>query len=455
MKTKLKQIINITLAFVLALLPALSQAKRTHEYPVYRLSLEQCINLALKNNEEIKAAHHDIAIIAAKKIEATKRYLPVFKYKYRIGPVPKDLDNPTQSFFDGKVSLFNSFKLEVGAPISTFGRIKIAQYLADLGVDLKKLEAKKKSDEIILTVYKLYNGILLARELRSLVMQGLDAVEKKIKELEKDENTDQIQILKLKVILYEAERKLNEAITKEALALATLKVQMGLEQEVDFDIKDKSLKLAKFKMRSFEDILKDAKNYRPEYKLLKKGVQARLLKYDLEKREYLPTLGIGGYGEYAVTPGIYGDEDSNDFTNPFNFKRAAIGFELSGTLDFRKTKSKIKQAKAEYLKMIAQKRAAFKGLEIDLKKAYTDLKSNRYLLTRAEKDKKAARQIVFLTKSNLDIGLGDKKDYLDALQSYLLFQGRAFESIFNYNNAVATLRLKMGQLYYQQKNKTK
>jgi hypothetical protein len=90
-------------------------------------------------------------------------------------------------------------------------------------------------------------------------------------------------------------------------------------------------------------------------------------------------------------------------------------------------------------------------LELDLKKSYLELKQHQFLLSRAESDKRAARQIVFLTKSNLDLGLGEKKDYLDALQSFLVFQGRAFEAIFNYNSAVASLKVKLGTLAAGQK----
>jgi hypothetical protein len=57
---------------------------------------------------------------------------------------------------------------------------------------------------------------------------------------------------------------------------------------------------------------------------------------------------------------------------------------------------------------------------------------------------KLARQFVFLTKTNLDIGVGDKKEYSDSLQAYLVARGRYLESIFNYNLAVATLKQKVG-----------
>lgn len=418
--------------------------------PRYRLGVQECIRLALLQNQEIKAAGHDIDVILAKKIEATKRYIPVVKYQYRTGPVPRDLDNPTQSFFGGDISILNAFKVELGVPLYTFGRIATAKTLADLGVDLKTLQKKQKQDEVALNIYKLYQGILLARELKVLIHEGLGAINNKIGELEKEETTDQLQILKMKVILYEAERKLQEALSKEVIALATLKVLMGLEDDVDFDLRDRALTQDPVAVGDFERILIQSKQYRPEYQLLIKGLQAQENKIKLEKKEYLPNIGVGAFGELGLTPGIIGDEDDNSFNNPFNYKRAGIGFEVSGTLDVRKTKARVSEAQAEYMKILAQKRAANRGLELDLKKAFLDFKQYQFLLSRSESDKRAVRQIVFLTKSNLDLGLGEKKDYLDALQTYLLFQGRAYEAIFNYNSAVATLKQKMGILYPQQ-----
>ena len=442
--------IAVIMAALLLGLVSLAEARLV---AYYRLDFRECVKLALLQNQEIKAAGHDIDTVLAKKIEATKRYIPVVKYQYRTGPVPRDLDNPIQSFFVKRdISVLSAVKIEAAAPLYTFGRLGLAKELADLGVNLKTLQKKQKENEIALNIYKLYNGILLARELKSLIHEGLDAIDKKIHELELEETTDQLQILKMKVILYEAERKLQEAEIKELIALATLKVLTGLEDDVDFDIKSKSLGQELFSYDNFTDVLERAKGYRPEYQLLAKGIQAQGKKVALEKREYFPNIGVGTFGEMGVTPGIIGDEDDNTFVNPFNYKRAGVGVEMSGTLDVRKTKARVSEARAEYMKLLAQKQIAGRGLELDLKKSFLELKQHQFLLSRAEKDKRAARQIVFLTKSNLDVGLGEKKDYLDALQTYLLFQGRAYEAIFNYNSAVATLKVKMGLLYPEQKS---
>lgn len=448
----MKRVFTIGWVFLLLGLTMGSVLAATAPLARYRLNLTECVSVALRNNEEIKAATYDIEASVAKKIEATKRYVPVVKYQYRVAPVPQDIDNAVESLFIGDVSVFNSIKIEAGIPLSTFGRLPLAKSLADLGIDASKLKKRQKSDEVVLNVYKLYQGILLARDLKGLANQALDAINKKIIELEKEENTDQLEILKLKVVLYEIERRVDEADSKELIALSTLKVLMGMEDDVDFDIKDANLHMEGFQIQPFETFMSESRNHRPEFKLLELGVAAREKQIQLEKKEYLPKLLMGGLVEVGYAPNIIGDEDEDSFSNPFNYKRAGIGFEVSNELDFRKIKAKVKGAEASYLQTIAQKRAAFQGLRVDLKKAYLELIQQQKLVNRANKEMKAARQIVFLTKSNLDIGLGEKKDYLDALQSYLVFQGRKLEAIFNYNTAVATLKQKMGTLYSGQKN---
>ncbi len=434
----------LTIWFAALVLPGLAWANPGH---VVRYNIEECITQVLRNNEELKSLRYDVYGSIARKIEATKRYVPVVKYKYRVAPVPQDLNNPTESFFSGDISIFNSIKIEAGVPISMFGRLEISKELADIGIDASKLMQQRKADEIVLDVYKLYYGIVLAREGKALAQKGLDAIGEKIEELEKEETVDQIEILKLKAILYQVDKKLDEANKKETVALAMLKYHTGLEDDVDFDIKDRALTRVNFSYGTFEEMIQQSKDTRPEFKLLTHQVNAKNKQVKLEQREYYPELVAGTFVEYGTSPGIIGDETETSFTNPFNYMKAGVGVELSSELDFRKIKSKVNVAKAEHLKAIADKRSKYRLLEIDLKNAYLDLKQKELLVWRSEKEKKSARQIVFLTKSNLDIGLGEKKDYLEALQSYLLIQAAVYENVYNYNIAVATVKQKIGKLY--------
>lgn len=412
---------------------------------------DQCVQNALRNNDQIRAARKDIEISEGQLYESHPKGIPVIKYEHRLAPVPKDLDNARESFFGGEISVFNSFRVEMGSAITTFGKIRTAQELATVGVDASILKTVRQEDEIALKIYQTYQGILLARELLALAAQAEKALREKIGELENDRIKDQLQILKLKVAMYEVQRRVEEAHRKEILAISTLRLLTGLERDIPFDIASKALKPTQFKLKSKEYYISEAQTYLPEYKLLKAGVIAKEKQLKLEKLKPVPNLGVGGFFDIGRAPDVRGDEDESAYTNPFNFIKAGIGLQLKGEFDYVKNKAKIKQAKSDLLKTIYQKRAAERGLELKLENVYLEVEEARNLMLKADDEKKVARQMVFLTKSNLDIGLGEKKDYLDALQSYLVFQGRQYEAIFNYNLAVASLKVHIGELYSHQR----
>lgn len=411
------------------------------------LNFSECADYALKNNAQIHASTYDINLAKGKYQEANPKGIPVIKYEHRIAPVPQDVDNAAGSFFDGDISVFNSFKIELGAPLYTFGKLVTAKDLAQLGIDASWFTLQKTKDDVVLKIYQVYQGILLAGELKDLARQAEDSIQKKLEQIKQSKVVDQLSLLKLKVTQYEIQRKVEEANKKEALAWAALKVQMGLEDDQKLRLKDQALTPVNFKLEPLEIYLAKSRDYLPQYKLLEAGVIAKNKKLRLDKKEYLPNLGYGGFFDIGRAPNITGDEDDSAFTNPFNYTKAGGGLQLKGELDFNKTSAKVKQSQADFLKASYQKSAAIRGLELDIKKSYLEVIEAKNLTDRARDEKKAARQMVFLTKSNLDIGLGEKKDYLDALQSYLVFQGREFEAIYNYNVAVSELKTRIGEFH--------
>lgn len=437
----------LPLSLVLLVGPALAEPLGT----ALRLSFDDCVAMALRSNDQIRSADKDIDLSRAKLAQAHPRGIPIIQYESRLAPAPQDIDDVSGSFLDGDITPFSSLKIEVGSPISSFGKIKTAQTLANLGINASVYQSQQKSDEVTFDIYRLYQGILLARDLLALATQAQDALQNKISQQETTKIPDQLQILKLKVAYYEVERRSQEAKRKLKLALSTLKMQLGLEDEANFDVRDKALVPEVFKLEDVEKYIERAKGYLAEFKLLDIGLKAKESQLTLNKLEYAPNLGAGGFFDIGRAPNVRGGDDENSFSNPFNYTRGGVGLQLKGKLDFVGNQSKIRQAEADVLKLVYQRRAAMRGLELDIRKTYYEVEEAVSLMAKSGKEKKAARQMVFLTKSNLDIGIGDKKDYFDALQSYLIFQGREYEAIFNYNVAVSSLKKRIGALHPFQK----
>ncbi|QQR79896.1 MAG: hypothetical protein IPJ69_11200 [Deltaproteobacteria bacterium] len=65
-------------------------------------------------------------------------------------------------------------------------------------------------------------------------------------------------------------------------------------------------------------------------------------------------------------------------------------------------------------------------------------------MDRAEEAGRWSRQLLFMTQSNMDIGIGESKDLVDALTAFLQTRGQYFEAVYNYNVAIAKLDQKTG-----------
>ncbi|MFO1519304.1 MAG: TolC family protein [bacterium] len=414
-----------------------------------QFDLTDCVRMSVRNNSELRGAEYEIEESKWKLKEAQPRGIPVINYQYEAAPAPTDANDPVGSFFNGDVTMENRVKVEVGFPITSFGKIHTAQQLAKEGITASIEKKNQKSSEIVLKTKQLYYGILLARDLRSMLQ---DASRKLDEEVGKRENSsspsDPVDLAKLKLTRYEVLKRLGEVNKKEELAIEGLRITMGIDRSHAFEITDRHLKPVEFELKDVTYYLEEAKRYRPESKLLDIAIKAKEDEYRLEKKKLLPNLGAGGFFELGRSTGdIRNVGSTSNFNDPFNFTRAAVGLRLSGELNIREARARIRQKQAEYYKMSVMKDYAEEGLDLDVRDAYLSVKQTKTDEENAEKALRLARQLVFLTKTNYDVGVGDKKDYGDSLQSYLLMKARYYEAVFNYNVAVASLISKVGYQY--------
>jgi len=258
-------------------------------------------------------------------------------------------------------------------------------------------------------------------------------------------------LLKIRVFRTDMEKRRNEVRDNRDLALEGLRIQMGLPEDVKFRLAVNLLKPQVVELASMEKYLEASMEHRPEVHLLDIGVSAKRLEYKLEKQKMGPKAGFGFFIDIGrVTSPIKNLAFQDDFNDPFDFSRAGLGVKLSGMLDFHGSAAKIKKAKAEYLKAVYERMIANKGLRLDAEKAFLTAQRRKEDVKRTRAAESMARQMMFLSKTNYEIGIGDEKDYTDALQLVLLSRGQYFEAVFNYNVALADLEQKVGEMYYDQ-----
>lgn len=305
---------------------------------------------------------------------------------------------------------------------------------------------KEKMGDVAQKVYQLYYGILLANEINALMDRALKALDETIQKAEKEEFPNQVEILKYKTIMFELYKQLDESNRKQELAKRALRIQMGYAQDSPLEFKLVKLAPLPDKLDRFSQYVDRTASAGIKRTLLDTGIEAKKRLYQIEKRKVAPSVAWGSFFEFGHAPGIQGEEDDSSFNRPFNYKKAGLGLQLEGEFDWPTIRSRVNRSQAEYYQALLQKKAAIEGIELELQEAYLDAVEKRNLMERSQNAQKISHQLVFLTKSNLDIGVGEKKDYTDALQSYLIFQGRYYEAVYNYNSALIKLKKISGAL---------
>lgn len=409
------------------------------------LSLKECLGRATTLNRQLEVADYDIKTAEEKENEVRKIGFPVLEYEYNVGPAPKDVSHAIDSFFSGDLTVFNKLKVGLGVPLQTFGKVGTGKQLADLGIQVEKEKKEAKKKEIALRVHELYNGILLAREIRRLLDTAARELGKEIEKREEKGGGDPSALLKLKLFHAELERRLEEVDKKEIMAKEALRILVDVDPTIGFDIRSDRLYRTEATLASFEKYQGEALDQRDDLQQLDIAYQAREKKLFLERRLTTPNLGLGAFFEMGRTPNVTGITTTDDFSDPLNFTRAGVGLRLSGQFDFHGTAAKIRQAKSELKKTEIQRDLARDGIVLELKEAYLNVRNASQEIERTEEAGKLSRQLLFLTQSNYDIGLAEPKDFVDAIQSFLETRGKYFEAVFNYNVAVARLSQKTGK----------
>lgn len=415
------------------------------------LSLPQCIAMAISENEKLKAAGYDVEAAHGQLDEAKIRGRPVLDYEFQLAPVPTDVNVALQSFATGNVTIWAKLRIALGFPIYAFGAMTEARRLAEGGVVAAKYKVVKEREKLIYDIKQVYYGILFGKEMKKLMGKAINSLTNKIEneEASKDPKLSPFDILKMKVFREELIRRLDQAEQEMALAYEGLKIQLGLPPEVKIDLDHDTLEPEIVNLAKMDQYINASMDQRPDSKLIEVGVQTKKRLWTLEKRKLAPQVGAALFLDVARAAGdIRGITSTGDLQNPLNYSRGGIGLQVKGRLDFYGAFGRVKKARAEYIKALYEGQMGKKGIRLDAKKAYEEVRTLHDKVISTRKSQSMSNQMMFLSKSNYELGIGDQDEYAEALQLTLANRGLYFKTVFDYNVALANLEQKVGEDAY-------
>lgn len=366
------------------------------------LTLEESIQLALKNNYSIKNSKLEYKTAQQTKKSAFTNYFPSISAT----GIKFDAEEPLfqiqtdMGFLEkGTVGYINAVQ-----PIFAGGRIINGNKLASLGVEASDFKDRLTKDEIILKTKENYWQIISLEE-KSRTIEKFEEMLNRLLEQVEDAYNSGI-VLKndvLKVKLRRNEILLNKSKLNNGTTIAKMAFCQHLGIGFDSTIRyENELTVDKYPQTLWVENSQVLK-IRNEYKLLELSVRAEKLRTRIKRGEYLPEAGIGVSYQYLKF------DESED--RSFGMIYGTISIPISGwwggshELRIRKLNEKIAENnlkdKSELLLLQMEKSWQ------DLTDAYT-----QYLLS--EDSKEQARENMKVNEDSYKHGLITVSDLLEA-----------------------------------------
>lgn len=415
-------------------------AQGTVQQAVTVYTLDECIRKAVAASPEIGEARYDVAVYKAKKEQADGAAYPQIEALALAGPSPEARREDISPFIQTDVGtringIFGRADIQLIQPVYTFGRISSYKEAAESGIRAAESGAAKKTSDIILRTKQLYYSLVLAKDIKNLVLEVKDDLDHAVKNAQKQIDTgspyaDEMNLFKLRTFLGEANRNLNEAEKNIALARDALATSMGLPRGTILDAADSSLSPEARKPGGLQDMMTAATLYRAEMAQLKEGLQARQALVDAEKSSRYPMLFAGLKG--VLSGATNRDRIKNPYINDAlssSYGAAFLGARWS--FDFGTTKGRISEAQAEYNKLVEKKRFADEAIPLQVRKAYLEYYEASKSIADTDVAVQSAKKWLVTAVANFDVGVGDAKDVGDAAAAYAMVKANNLKSKYN------------------------
>ena len=413
------------------------------------MSVDDCIRMALKAAPELGEADGDIALATSKLDEAKSYRFPQLELTTLVGPAPTATRQDLLSmktdvpFSVNALTWFTSADATVIQPLYTFGKISENMKAATHGIEVDRSRKQQRSNEIVQKVHEYYNGLLLAREMKELVLEVeeilIRAREKAQKLLDQGSDTvDEMDLYKLDAFSGIASKYLEEAKKGESLATAALRARMGLTVDAPLEVGAERLTITESEIPPLEVFIENARHRRPEIHQIAEGLKARAALVEAAKANYYPDIFLGGLFSWA-----YADErervQNPYISDQFNHMVAGVALGARWKLDFGITGARVAGERAQYNRLLSTREYADANIPLQVKKYYLDLIEAKNSVTATRGAYLNAKKWAVTAIANFDFGMGPAKEIFEALQAYSSMRADYFKSIYNYKIATSNL----------------
>ncbi|MEI8348551.1 MAG: TolC family protein [Candidatus Omnitrophota bacterium] len=415
-------------------------------------SLNDAIDIALKNNKDIKIQECMLKVANADILYAKSDFLPKVDLNTGYTHNGAVLNASSRPGDKKDVRIFSGYKNDnaLGVNINEIvynGGANIAA-LRETQLGLKEqietLRATKLNVE--LDTKRLYYGLLLAYETKRIAEDLVEQAQSHYEEVEnnfKQGTSSKFDVLQSKVQVSLLMPQLINANNAIELIIAEMDKLLGLKVGGEIVINDKLIYNA-IEIKE-EDFLKEAYSNEPEMILKSLGIDMDKWAIKYARAGWLPQVGANA--EYLYRSGNIGNMFNNEHGN-WN-----IGFSVRIPIfDGFSTKAKVDSAKAKYVQAVISKDNLADQVAVDVKQACLDLVKATTVIKSQQDSLEDAKEALKISYVRYNNGVGINLDVLDAQVSLANVEKNLAEGMYDYIMAKAKLDRVMGVSSTEEKN---
>jgi outer membrane protein TolC len=425
-------------------------AMRLYGQETRHLTLDEAIDLSIKNSKQLKGSEAKIEEATAALREAVERKLPDVKiqgaYMWLSSP---NIDMQTKNTNTGNGSgngnqgtLPNISQALYGfanasLPIFAGGRIRYGIESSKFLAEATKLDADNQKEEVIQNTVEAYINLYKARASVDLVQESLTEARQRVQDftnLEKNGLLARNDLLHAELQASNIELALLDAQNNWQLANVSMNLLLGLPEKTQLDL-DSELVAHESSPMTLDEYVQTAYAKRKDLASLQLRKKATETAVKSAKGEYYPSLALTG-GYFAV--------DVPNFLTVTNAVTLGAGVSYNlGSL--WKTKSKIQQAEARAKQMQISESLLDDDIRLQVSHAYSNWLSSQKKIDVHVKAVEQATENYRIVKNKFNNSLATTTDLLDAnlsqIQARMSLAFAKADAIAVYNKLLQTAGL--------------
>jgi len=421
-----------------------------------KVSLQEFIEIGVNNSGQLDFEQQKVSLAENRISQAqNQRYLPRFELSTQHGLVPGVKSNvegldPSEFYLDPNlendwedIGVFTRAEVNAVQPIFAWGGLRNLVKAARAGAESAKEQFESQKGNIEIRLYELYESYLLSIELKRLLDEANDQIDKIEDQIEEqresgDSELDESDVFKFEIFKSEfavraAEVNENIAYVKSIWSYVTQSDQntvympdLQFLDPVGNDIQE----LNYYRTHAVQE--------RAEIKAIEAGIEAAEYGLEATKAQNYPTLFLGLSGSYANTPNR--PRQSNPFIiNNSNYASAAFGIGIRQNLDFFSMKSDVERSNIQYKQSKYLKDAAVDGIVLEINERYKNASLSKVKVERTDEALVTSKKWLRQEQLDYDFGMGDTKDLIDAMKKELELKVQLKREIFQFNKNMAEL----------------